>query len=167
MCLEWSTFGLSASPMNSNDRFVFFSWWNPLRLSSTTHSCLRLGTKEWKDGLQEHLRPKNVHKEVMRKWNQSYGTSTGRYTLHGKRGKRGKERERANEKCPEMTVDGHNLTRCGGCQGYMDFFSEVFCVVRFFFFSFFCTPRNTKMENIFKDWKRAQPLDVTFPNAVS
>lgn len=80
----------------------------------------------------------------MRKWNQSYGTSTGRYALHGKRGKRGKEREIANEKCPEMTVDGHNLTRCGGCQGYMDFFSEVFCVVRFFFFTFFAhqeTPR--------------------------
>lgn len=28
---------------------------------------------------------------------------------------------------------GQDLTICGGCQGYMDFFSEVFCVVSFFF----------------------------------
>lgn len=33
-----------------------------------------------------------------------------------------------------MSVDGRDLTICGGCQGYMDFFSEVFCVVSFFFF---------------------------------
>lgn len=120
----------------------------------------------------ERFETKNVHKSKdrthMRMWNQSgiksYGTSTGCYALHGKRSKRGNK-----DKGQEMSVDGRDLTICGGCQGYMDFFSEVFCVVSFFFSSslHFCTPRNTKMENIIKDWKKEQTLSVTFPNTCS
>lgn len=67
-----------------------------------------------------------------------------------------KQRQRtADERAQETSVDGQDLTICGGCQGYMDFFSEVFCVVSFFFLLLllyiFAHQENNKMENIIKD----------------
>lgn len=50
----------------------------------------------------------------------------------------------------ELSVDGQDLTIGGGCQGYMDFFSEVFCVV-FFLFKFLHTTK-------YQDVKRYQRL---------
>ena len=85
-----------------------------------------------------------------------------------------REARQETQRQRDESVDGQDLTGCGGRQGYMDFFSEVFCVVSFFFFSsssssslHFCTPRNTEMENIIKDWKKEQTLSVTFRNADS
>lgn len=44
-----------------------------------------------------------------------------------------KQRQKTeDESAQEMSVDEQDLTKCGGCQGYMNFFSEVFCVVFFF-----------------------------------
>lgn len=65
--------------------------------------------------------------------------------------------------------DEQHLTICGGRQSYMDFFSEVFCVVIFkFFFLHTKKPQNTKMENIIKEWKKkTNKLGVTFPNTDS
>lgn len=140
-------FGLSANPLlKSKDGQIFFSlWWNPIFLCvivsfSWKQPPFRLKLRNEKVGCRR-FETKNVHKELMRMWNRSgiksYGTSTGRYALHGKRSKRGKTKTKDSRwKCPEMTVDGQDLTWCGGCQGYMDFFSEVFCVVSFFFFFF-------------------------------
>lgn len=48
---------------------------------------------------------------------------------------------------------GQDLTICGGCQGYMDFFSEVFCVVSFFFFFYF-TFLHTKKQQDGKHYQR-------------
>lgn len=73
---------------------------------------------------------------------KSYGTSTGATHCMEKRkqSKRGKRREKGQM----MSVDGQDLTIYGSCQGYMDFFSEVFCVVSFFLLYIFAhqkTPR--------------------------
>lgn len=70
-----------------------------------------------------------------------------------------------------MSVDGQDLTICGGCQGYMDLFSEVFCVVNFFFFLLllyiFRTPRrNTEMEKTLSKTERKNKTlqSATFPD---
>lgn len=151
--------------------WIFQSFCNQIVLKTSFPSL----TEEHKMGC-ERFKTKNVHKSKdrtrMRMQNQSgiksYGTSTGRYTLHGK--KKQEWKTKTQMKVPRRWVlMGQDLTICGGCQGYMDFFSEVFCVVSFFFSStlHFCTPRNSKMENIIKDWKKGQTLSVTFPNADS
>lgn len=97
-------FGLSANPLlKSKDGQIFFSlWWNPIFLCvvvsfSWKQPPFRLKLRNEKVGCRR-FETKNVHKELMRMWNRSgiksYGTSTGRYALHGKRSKRGKRRQR-------------------------------------------------------------------------
>lgn len=67
-----------------------------------------------------------------------------------------------------MTVDGQDLTRCGGCQGYMDFFSEVFCVVSFFFLLYFFAHQETPRWKTFsKTERKDKHSSVTFVNADS
>lgn len=70
--------------------------------------------------------------------------------------------------------DEQDLTICGGRQSYMDFFSEVFCVVifTFFFFSFFCTQIKKQKYQDGKHYQRVKEknktkLGVTFPNTDS
>lgn len=110
--------------------------------------CERFETKnvhKSKDNTYEDVKPKRYKKL----WNLHWVLRTA-----WQKKQEGKQRQRTgDESAREMSVDGQDLTICGGCQGYMDFFSEVFCVVSFFFSSslHFCTPRNTKMENIIKD----------------
>lgn len=92
-------------------------------------------------------------KEYKKLWNLHWALHTA---WQKKQEGKWKQRQRtADESAQETSVDGQNLTICGGCQGYMDFFSEVFCVVSFFFFLLllyiFAHQENTKMENIIKD----------------
>lgn len=79
-----------------------------------------------------------------------------------------KDKGQQMKSAQEMSVDGQDLTICGGCQGYMDLFSEVFCVVSFFFFFYF-TFLHTKKHQDGKHYQRLkeQTLSVTFPNANS
>lgn len=125
--------------------------------------CERFATKN-----VHKSKDKNTYKDVKTKrykklWNLHWALRTAWQKKHEE-----KQRQRtADESAREMSVDGQDLTICGGCQGYMDFFSEVFCVVIFFSSTLhFCTLRNTKMENIIKDWKKEQTLSVTFPNTI-
>lgn len=79
-----------------------------------------------------------------------------------------KQRQRtADERAQETSVDGQDLTICGGCQGYMDFFSEVFCVVSFFFSSssslHFCTPRKQQDGKHYQRLKERTNTQRYFP----
>lgn len=149
--------------------FLMISFFSMKFFKITSNNNLLLSwyieVKEQKADLQGHWRAENGHQKKRRKKKvngiKSSGTSSGRYALHGIK-RRMKKREKKEEEewmrsgQRQWRFDGRdNLTRCRGCQGYMDFFSEVFCVVIFFFFNYFffifCTPRNTKMENIFKE----------------
>lgn len=54
-------------------------------------------------------------------------------------------------------VAGRDLTICGGCRGYMDIFSEVFCVVSFSTFFFFFTFLHTKKHQRWKKtWSKTE-----------
>lgn len=125
------------------------------------------GTKGWAARTLESRKCAQRKKKLMRKWKvngiKSSGTSSGRYALHGiktrmiKREKEEEEWMRSGQR--RRRFDGRDdLMTCRGGQGYMDFFSEVFCVVSFFLFSwtifffFFAQQKNTKMENFFKEW---------------
>lgn len=95
----------------------------PLKKKTTSFSSF---TDECKVGC-ERFKTENVHKSKdrthIRMWNwsdiKSYGTSTGRYTLHGKkRSKRGGNKNKGHMmKVPRRCVHGQDLIRCGGCQG--------------------------------------------------
>lgn len=87
-------------------------------------------------------------------------TYMGTRLLHGKRW-----RTKEHMKVPTEGVDGEGLT--GGHQGYMDFlFWGILCCKFFSFFSFFCTPRNTKTERLSKRKRKRKRDGVTLPNTV-
>lgn len=81
------------------------------------------------------IKRQNTHEDVKPKrykklWNLHWALRTA---WRKKQEGENKRQRTASESAQEMNVDGQDLTICGGCQGYMDFFSEVFCVVSFFF----------------------------------
>lgn len=66
---------------------------------------------------------------------KGYGTSTAATDRRVKKRRKTKPKDWRREKKVFRRGGGageEDLTICGGCQGYMDFFSEVFCVVYFF-----------------------------------
>lgn len=125
-----------------------------------------LSVFNWRNGKVgcESFETENVHKQkdgtYMMMWNQSsiksYGTSTGRYALHGKRSKRGKQRQRTgDESAQEMSVDGRDLTICGGLSRLHGFlFWGILCCKFFFFFFFFFTFLHTKKHQDGKHYQR-------------
>lgn len=106
----------------------------------------KVGCKVWDQECPQILSQKTYKdvkpKEYKKLWNLHWALHTA---WQKKQEGKWKQRQRtADESAQETSVDGQNLTICGGCQGYMDFFSEVFCVVSIFFFFFFFTFLHTK-----------------------
>lgn len=103
-------------------------------------------------------------KEYKKLWNLHWALHTA---WQKKQEGKWKQRQRtADESAQETSVDGQNLTICGGCQGYMDFFSEVFCVVSFFFSSsslHFCTPRKHQDGKHYQRLKEGTNTQRYFP----
>lgn len=163
---------LRVSLADLSELFVNCDAWNCLEndLLCVFKWGTQSGLRKVRDQECSQIKRQNTYEDVKPKrykklWNLHWVLRTA-----WQKKQEGKQRQRTgDESAREMSVDGQDLTICGGCQGYMDFFSEVFCVVSFFFSSslHFCTPRNTKMENIIKDWKKEQTLSVTFPNTCS
>lgn len=110
--------------------------------------CRSFGTKnvhEWK------RQNRYVKKKL---WNLHWS-----YALHGKEEtKQGGGGGNEERKGRMMSVDGHDLTIYGSCQGYMDFFSEVFCVVSFFLLYIFAHQKKTKKTQKHQDGKCNQRL---------
>lgn len=113
----------------------------------------------------------DVHKakdRPMRMRNQSResdGTSTERYTSNKKQVEK-EGRGTGDGSAQETGDDGQDVTICGGCQGYMDFFSEVFCVVLLFFFFllYIFAHQETQRWKTLTKTERKNKLSIAFPN---
>lgn len=96
---------------------------------------------------------------------KGYGTSTAATDRRVKKRRKTKPKDWRREKKVFRRGGGageEDLTICGGCQGYMDFFSEVFCVVYFFhllyIFAHQETPRWTTLSKTEENEKNSEAL---------
>ena len=64
------------------------------------------------------------------------------------------EERTGDESAQEIREDGQDRTICGGCRGYMDLFSEVFCVVKHFFLLYIFAHQETPRWKILSKTER-------------
>lgn len=130
----------NASNSLENDILSVFKW-------GTQGGLQKAWEQESKD--RTHMRMWNRN-GIQKLWNLHWALRTA---WREKKGRTQRQRTE-DESAQEISEDGQDLTICGGCQGYMDFFSEVFCVVKHFFLLYIFAHQETPRWKILSKTER-------------